>query len=211
MSASSSSTADSRPLHVYRMPVYRKHANTDREYVSIPHVRSPSPEATVLVSRRRHSPPTASTVRIVEVQPSSSPQPTTIIKRYYPPTTRIIRQQRAFSTPPPSASTLSFTSPPPISMVKRRRQEQRLVRIATTPTSGSSNADFFVPITKKSRRMISDTPLAIVSETPLVNRGTSPRKQWKKRGKTIPLDLERDVYISDEDYYEEAFQDGVRF
>ena len=64
-------------------------------------------------------------------------------------------------------------------------------------------------MTRRTRRTLVETPVAIVSETPLVNRGTSPRKIWKKRDKPIPLDLDRDVYISDEDYYEEAFPDGV--
>ena len=59
---------------------------------------------------------------------------------------------------------------------------------------------YLYQLIENNRRALVETPVAIVSETPLVNRGTSPRKQWKKREKTIPLDLERDVYVSDEDY-----------
>lgn len=204
MSVSSDMTTDPRALRVYRMPAY--HQRRSRGYdnrISIPDVRSPSPDEKILVARRRQSTPSTSTVRIVEVQ--SSPY----AKRYYPHTrtTRVIREQSPLSTTSDSASTIS--SPTPISIVKRRPQEQRIVRIATTSTSTSSNTDVIVPITRKKRRAFVETPVAIVSETPLVNRGTSPRKQWKKREKTVPLDLDRDVYVSDEDYYEEAFPDGV--
>jgi hypothetical protein len=206
MSAASDSTNDSRALHVYRIPVYPKRTRGYDDHVSIPHVRSPSPDEKILVARRRPSTPSTSNVRIVEVK---SPPETTYMKHYYPHTrtTRVIREQSPLSTTSDSASSIS--TPPPMSIVKRRPQEQRIVRIATTSTSTGSNNDVLVPIRKKQRRALVETPVAIVSETPLVNRGTSPRKQWKKREKTIPLDLDRDVYVSDEDYYEEAFPDGV--
>jgi hypothetical protein len=208
MSASSNSTIDSRALRVYRIPVYQKRTRGYDDRESMPYVRSPSPDEKILVARRRPSTPSASTVRIVEVK---SPPSTTYLKRYYPHTrtTRVIREQSPLSTTSDSASSIS--TPPPVSLVKRRQQEQRIVRIATTSTSTGSNADLIVPITRKNRRAFVETPVAIVSETPLVNRGTSPRKQWKKKEKNIPLDLERDVYVSDEDYYEEAFPDGVNF
>lgn len=182
--------SDSRAIRAYRMPVY-------------PYVRSPSPEERIIVPRRRPSSPSTSNVRIVEVQ---SPQTKSYVKRYYPHT-RVIREQSPLSTTSDSTSTIS--SPQPISIIKRRPQERRVVRIATTSTSASSNNEVIVPIRSRPRRAIVETPVAIVSETPLVNRGTSPRKQWKKREKTVPLDLDRDVYVSDEDYYEEAFPDGV--
>jgi hypothetical protein len=206
MSTSSNNTPDSRALRVYRIPVHQKRTRSYDNHISNPYVRSPSPDEKILVSRRRQSTPSTSTVRIVEVK---SPQTRTYVKRYYPPkrTTRVIREQSPLSTTSDSASTIS--SPPPVSLVKRRQQEQRVVRIATTSTSTGSNTDVVVPITKKKRRAFVETPVAIVSETPLVTRGTSPRKQWKKREKSIPLDLDRDVYVSDEDYYEEAFPDGV--
>lgn len=204
MSATSSSNADSRALHVYQMPMHQKHHHNR---ASFPHVRSPSPDSTVYVSRRRQSTPPTSTVRIVELK---SPKRSTYIKRLYPhaKTTQIIREQNTpLSTD--SDSNYSVSPPPPLSLVKRRQQEPHVVRIATTSTNTSSNNDFVVPIEKKSYRTFAQAPVAIVSETPLVNRGTSPRKQWKKREKTVPLDVERDVYISDEDYYEETFPDGV--
>ncbi|CAF1065465.1 unnamed protein product [Rotaria sordida] len=207
MSASSSSTNDNRALHVYRLPVYQKHTRGYDNHISIPYVRSPSPDSKIYISRRRQSTPSTSTVRIVEVK---SPQPTAYIKRYYPHTrtTRTIRERSPLSTESESVSSVS--SPlPPVSLVKRRQQEPRVVRIATSSTNTSSNNDLIVPVAKKNRRILADAPVAIVSETPLVHRGTSPRKQWKKREKNIPLDLERDVYISDEDYYEEAFPDGT--
>jgi hypothetical protein len=193
MSASSDSTTDSRALHVYRIPVYQKR--------TVPYVRSPSSDEKIFVSRRRQSSPGTSNVRIVELK---SPQPKTYVKRYYPQTrtTRIIREQSPLSTTNDSASSIS--TPPPVPLVKKR-----VVRIGTTSTSAGS--DVIVPVTKKKSRTFAQTPVAIVSETPLVTRGTSPRKQWKKREQTIPLDLDRDVYISDEDYYEEAFPDGVSF
>lgn len=202
MSASSDSTIDSRALRVYRIPAYQKRTRGYDDRVSGPYVRSPSPEEKILVARRRQSSP----VRIVEVK---SPPSTTYVKRYYPHTrtTRVIREQSPLSTTSDSASSIS--TPPPVSIVKRRQQDQRVVRIATTSTSAGSNNDYIVPITRKKHREVVETPVAIVSETPLVTRGTSPRKQWKKREKTIPLDLDRDVYVSDEDYYEEAFPDGV--
>jgi hypothetical protein len=206
MSASSDTTNDSQALRVYRVPVYQKRNRGYDDRVSIPHVRSPSPDEKILVARRRPSTPSTSNVRIVEVK---SPPETTYMKRYYPHTrtTRIIREQSPLSTTSESAS--SVYTPPPLSIVKRRPQEQRVVRLATNSASTGSNNDVIVPIRKKQRRAFVETPVAIVSETPLVNRGTSPRKQWKKREKTIPLDLDRDVYVSDEDYYEEAFPDGV--
>ena len=184
--------SDSRAIRAYRMPIY-------------PYVQSPSPEEKIIVPRRRRrlSSPSMSNVRIVEVQ---SPQTKSYVKRYYP-NTRVIREQSPLSTTSDSTSTIS--SPQPISIIKRRPQEQRIVRIATTSTSASSNNEVIVPIRPRPRRAMVETPVAIVSETPLVNRGTSPRKQWKKREKTVPLDLDRDVYVSDEDYYEEAFPDGV--
>ena len=204
MSTSSTSTNESGAMHVYRIPVYQKR----NERLSIPHVRSPSPESKILVTRRRQSSPPASTVRIVELK---SPKPKTYVKRFYPHTrtTRVIREQSPLSTTNDSASSVS--SPLPISLVKRHQPERRVVRMTTASTSTGSNNEVIVPITRKNRRKLGDTPVAIVSETPLVTRGTSPRKQWKKREKAIPLDLDRDVYISDEDYYEEAFPDGVSF
>ncbi|CAF4280852.1 unnamed protein product [Rotaria magnacalcarata] len=205
MSATSTNSADSRALRVYRVPAYQKRTRDYDHHASIPRVRSPAPDSRVYVSRRQSSPRT-STVRIVEVK---SPPFTTYMKRFYPHprTTRVIREQNPLSTDTDSTSPIS--TPPPISLVKRRRQEPRVVRIATTSTNASSNSDLIVPVAKKYRRTIGETPVTIVSETPLVNRGTSPRKHWKKREKPIPLDLERDVYISDEDYYEEAFPDGT--
>ena len=212
MSISSSGRSDSRALRVYRMPVYQKqrHRSYD-DHVSVPHIRSPSTDdgdEKIIVARRRPSVQTASTVRIVEVK---SPTERTYTKRYYPysRTTRVIREQSPLSTTSDSASSIS--SPQPLTIVKQRRRDDRIVRIATTSTSATSsnNTDVIVPITKRNRRTFVETPVAIVSETPLVNRGTSPRKQWKKREKTVPLDVDRDVYVSDEDYYEEAFPDGV--
>ena len=184
--------SDSRAVRAYRMPIY-------------PYVRSPSPEEKIIIPRRRQSSPSTSNVRIVEVQ-SPETRTRTYVKRYYPHT-RVIREQSPLSTT--SDSTSSVSSPQPVSIVKRRPQEQRVVRLATASTSASSNNDVIVPVRSKPRRAMVETPVAIVSETPLVNRGTSPRKQWKKREKTVPLDLDRDVYVSDEDYYEEAFPDGV--
>lgn len=181
--------SDSRAVRAYRMPVY-------------PYVESPSPDEKIIIPRRRRlSSPSTSNVRIVEVQ---SPPAKSYVKRYYPHT-RVIREQSPLST----ASDSTISSPQPVSIMKRRPQEQRIVRLATTSTSASSNTDVIVPIRSRPRRAVVETPVAIVSETPLVNRGTSPRKQWKKREKTVPLDLDRDVYVSDDDYYEEAFPDGV--
>jgi hypothetical protein len=199
MSAISSDTTDSRALHVYRIPVYQRR----NERVSIPHVRSPSPDSPIYVSRRRQSTPPKSSVRIVEM---NSPHQKTYVRRVYPHkrTTRVIREQSPLSITGDSDST-----PPPVSLVKRKHHDQRVVRLATTSTSTGSTNDVIVPVAKRNRRGVVETPVAIVSETPLVTRGTSPRKQWKKREKTIPLDLDRDVYVSDEDYYEEAFPDGV--
>lgn len=201
----SSSTNDSRPLHVYRVPMYPKRTRKNDNRITIPQVRSPSPEPKVIVARRRASTPPSSSVRIVEVQ---SPESTTYVKRIYPQkrTTRIIRERSPLSTSSDSTSTSSSSPAPTLTIVPRREQ---VVRIATTSTSASTYSDRVAPIARRTRRAFVETPVAIVSETPLVNRGTSPKKQWKKREKPIPLDLDRDVYVSDEDYYEEAFADGV--
>jgi hypothetical protein len=184
------------------MPAYSKRDRSYDDRVSIPYVRSPSPESTIIVSRGRASTPPSSSVRIVEV---ASPESTTYVKRYYPHKrpARIIRERSPLSSTTTETSS-SLTSPPPLALVPRR-----VVRLPTASTSASSNTDVIVPIARRTRRTMFETPVAIVSETPLVNRGTSPRKIWKKRDKPIPLDLDRDVYISDEDYYEEAFPDGV--
>ena len=205
MSVSSDDIRDSRALHVYRLPPHARRSRAYHDRAAIPHVRSPSADSTVIVSRRRHSSP-RSTVRIVEVQ---SPEPPTYVKRYYPSarTRRVIRERSPLSITPDSASSIGY--PPPLTLAQRRLPEQRVVRLATASTSASSRTDLIVPVARRSRRAFVERPVAIVSETPLVNRGTSPRKQWKKRETTIPLDVHRDVYISDEDYYEEAFPDGV--
>jgi hypothetical protein len=59
------STPDSQVLHIYRKPLYQKRAAGADNYISMPHVHSPLPKRTVLVSRRRHSTPQAATVRYV--------------------------------------------------------------------------------------------------------------------------------------------------
>ena len=205
MSTSSASTNNSHALRVYRFPVNQKrnHRYND-ERISVPYVQSPSSDEKIIVARRRQSSPQTSTVRIVEM---NSPRDRRFVKQYYPTrkTTRIIREQSPLST-----SSDDSVSSQPITIIKRRDSE-RIVRLPTTSTVTTSNTDVIVPITrKKPRRAIVETPVAIVSETPLVNRGTSPRKQWKRKDKTVPLDLDRDVYVSDDDYYEEAFPDGVR-
>ena len=197
---------DSRPLQVYRIPVYSKRPRKYGSRITMPEVRSPSPDPKVIVARRRASTPPTSSVRIVEVQ---SPESTTYVKRIYPQKrrTRIIRERSPSSSSSESASTIASPPPPALAVVPRREQ---VVRIATTSTSASGYSDRVAPVARRTRRAMVETPVAIVSETPLVNRGTSPRKQWKKREKPVPLDLDRDVYVSDEDYYEEAFADGVR-
>ena len=205
MSISSDEARNARALHVYRVPAHARRSRAYHDRPPIPYVRSPSADSTVIVSRRRHSSP-RSTVRIVELP---SPEPPTYVKRYYPParTRRVIRERSPLSTTPDS--TFSIDYPPPLTLAQRRLPEQRVVRLATASTSAGSRTDLIVPVARRSRRAFVERPVAIVSETPLVNRGTSPRKQWKKRETTIPLDVHRDVYISDEDYYEEAFPDGV--
>ena len=190
-------SADSRPLRVYRIPVYAK-GDSDKT----PYVRSPSADSNMIVARRRASTPPLSNVRIVEVQSPSGP---TYVKRYYPSKrrTRLIREPSPLS--PSTDASSSLVSPHPVPLI----QQPRLVRLPTTSTTTSSSTGRVLPIANRTRRAFVETPVAIVSETPLVTRGTSPRKQWKKKDTKVPLDLDRDVYVSDEDYYEEAFPDGV--
>jgi hypothetical protein len=205
MSISSNSRSTSRPLHTRRMPVYRTRDRRHDDRATVPYVRSPSADSKVIIARRRASTPPTSNVHIVEVQSPDSPA---YVKRVYPGKrmTRVIREQSPLSTTSDPASTIIS---PPSSLAPRWQHERRIVRLATASTSTSSNGDLIIHAAPRTRRALIETPVAIVSETPLVNRGTSPRKLWKKRGKTIPLDVDRDVYISDEDYYEEAFSDGV--
>lgn len=187
----------------------QKRSSKYDDRLATPVIRLSSPDSRMIVARRRTLTPPSSSVRIVEVQ---SPESATYVKRIYPQrrTTRIIREQSPLSTTTSdSSSTITSSSTPPTTVTIVPRREQ-FVRLATTSTSTSSNGDRRIPVARKTRRTLVETPVAIVSETPLVNRGTSPRKQWKKREKPVPLDVDRDVYVSDEDYYEEAFPDGVR-
>jgi hypothetical protein len=191
MSASSNSKMDSRSLQIHQ----KRSAGTDN-YISIPVTRSPSPNRAVLVSSRRHSTPSTSTIRFVEFK---SPQSNTVIKYYFPHTrtTRAIREETLLS------NTLDVVkSPPrPISLLKRRHEDERLIRIATTPTGPTPNNDIIIPTAKKSRHTIIETP---------VNRDTVARNQWKKRETVIPLDLERDISEFTDDDYEETYRDRVR-
>jgi hypothetical protein len=185
------STTDSRPLYIYRTPVYQKRVVGPDNYISVPHARSPSPNPTALVPRRRHSTPPATAVRFVEVK---SPHSNTVIKRYYPNirSTRVFREQNSTSDSAKSPSR-------PISLVTRRHQEERVVRIATTPTSVGSITDIILPVAKKNRSTILDTPSPSV-----------PQIQSKKRDKAISLDIERDGFVLNEDPYDVSLPNDVK-
>ncbi|CAF0908328.1 unnamed protein product [Rotaria sp. Silwood1] len=195
-------TTDCRPSNIYRIPVYQKRVTGLENYISIPYSRPPSPITTVLVSRRRHSTPPASTLRFVEVK---SPSSNTVIKHYYPPvrTTRIIRE-------PGSISDSIKSTPCSASLVQRRFQDERTVYTATAPTSLSSITDIILPVAKKNRNTIIDTPNHIVSDIQTVNHDSSTKKQLKKREQLMPLDLVCDVFLSEEDDREDStMQDFV--
>ena len=206
MPVSSTDIADSQALHIYRLPVHQKDKRNYYDDTSIPYVRSPSSDSQMIVSQQRQTTPPPSTLRLVEME--SSPAKA-YIKRYYPPTrtARIIREPSSTSTETDVLSVAS--SPLPVSVLKRKPTDRQVVRLAINSASTSSNTDVIVPITTKNRRPLTDTSVAIVSKTSLVNRGTSPKRLWKKQDRNIPIDEERNVYVSDEDYYEEAFHNGV--
>jgi len=191
------SATDCRTLHVYRLPVYKKRVIGIDNYISSPRARSPSPNKSVLVSRRRHSTPSALTKRSVDV---NSPPSNTIVKYYhhYIRPTCMNKDQNSLSDSVKSPSR-------PISLVKLRHQEERVVRIVTTPTSINSFTDIILPIAKKNRNTIIETPSSSASEAQSINRGTPAAK----RGKATSVDLERDVFASDEDSHEKSLRDDV--
>lgn len=129
---------------------------------------------------------------------AQSPMSVGQIKRYHPQKrrTRIIRESMTTTsvsdTVSSNESSRSSFSP----------HEQRTIPFqATGSASTASTMNRFVPLPHRAR--------PVFVETPMVERGTSARKISRHKEKTIPLDADRDVYVSDEDYYEESFPDGV--
>lgn len=181
------SATDCRTLHVYRLPVYQKRVIANENYTSNTHNRSPSPN----ISGRRHSTPPVVTKPTVDI---NSPPPNPVIKYYHARPTSVNREQNPIidSTKPPTR---------PVSLVKLRHQEERVVRLVTTPTSINSFTDIILPIAKKNRSTIVETSNSITS-------GIDQKSKQKKRP-IISLNLEHDIFSSDEDSYEKSKRDNV--
>lgn len=190
------SATDCRLVNIYRTPVYQKRVMNSDNYTSIPHARSSSPNPTPRAPGRRHSTPPANAVRFVEVK---SPQSNPVIKHYYPNirSTRVLREHNSTSD-----SVKSLTRP--VSLVTRRHQEERVVRI-TTPTSVSSITDIILPIAKKNRSTILDTPSPSVPQIQFNKRSIT----IKNRDKAYSLDLERNGFLSNEDSYDMSLKNDV--
>ncbi|CAF0914579.1 unnamed protein product [Adineta steineri] len=144
------STIDSQLLHVHRKPIYQKRPPIADNHTSVTRAHSPSPRKTVFTSRRRHSTPQASTIRVVELK---SPQTNAMVKHYYLNTraTRALKEQNP-------KSDLIKCPPRPITLMKPRYQDERTIRLPATPTSINSSTDFFLSTPRINRSLMAETP-----------------------------------------------------
>jgi hypothetical protein len=194
------SATDFQLLHVNRKSVYQKRFVGVDNTISMPHVHSPLPKRSVLLSRRRHSTPQAATVRYVAIK---SPQSNGVVKHYY------VNAKSVRSTKDQGSKPDSVGSPPrPVSLVKPRNQDERVVRLATTPTSMTSTTDIFLPIAKKNRTTIVETPSSVGSDFQSVNHSVFKKKQYKKRERKFSFDIGRDAFFGSDD---DSSQDAVCF
>ncbi len=194
------STMEYRTLHVYRLPIYQKRTMGIDNHISSPNARSPSPNRPVRGFRRRHSTPPAFVKHIIDTH---SPPSNTFMKYYYPPTRPLCKNKEQNPL-----SSDSIKSPPrPTSLVKLRRQEERGVRMVTTPTSITSVPDIVLPVAKKNRNTIVETPCSVASDTQSMNRNILTAKRRKR----FSLDLEQGVSFSDDDSHEKSSRDDVSF
>ncbi|UJR27114.1 hypothetical protein I4U23_008413 [Adineta vaga] len=185
-------TTDSQLLHVPRRPIVRKPHFINDNHVSISRIHSPSSRKTMLTSRRRHSTPQVSTLRFVE---SKSPQLHPITKQYYLNTRaiRTIHKEQSLKSD-------LFKSPPrPATLVKPRHPDDRTTRLPTTPTSLCFNNDIFLPMAKKNRSTIVETPSPAASDFLTGNQNAFSKRQWNRREKAISLDFDTDLFKPDDE------------
>ena len=192
------SNTDYRTLNIYRSPIYQKRVLGIDTHPSNSHLRSTSPKRSVLASRRRrHSTPPASNKHSVDVNTS----PTSTFLKYYHSHPRAACLRKEVYSP-----TNSVKRPArPISLAKLRHQEERAIWIVTTPTSVKSFTDVVLPIAKKNRNIIVETPSSLPAEIQSNNRSISTAK----RGQTISLNLERDLSVSSVNLYDQPLRDSV--
>ncbi|CAF0913964.1 unnamed protein product [Adineta steineri] len=189
------STIDSQLLHVHRKPIYQKRPPIADNHTSVSRAHSPSPRKTVFTSRRRHSTPQASTIRIVELK---SPQANAMVKHYYLNTraTRALKEQNP-------KSDLIKCPPRPITLMKPRYQDERTFRLPATPTSINSSTDFFLSTPRINRSLMAETPSSIASELQSINQSISTKRQWHKRQKSFSFDFGSQVFMSDDESLED--------
>lgn len=184
-------TTDSRPLHIYRKPIYPKRIISPENYISMPHTRCPSPKIPAPPSRRRHSTPPASALRFLE---DLSPSSNKCLKYYYPNVkpTRVTRESSTISDPIKSR-------PTSIPLIKQRHQDKHNGYMPTTPSSMTSIPDVILPATKKNRSAIIHISSQIKSDNQSDHYKPSNKRQWKKCEQSKSLDLDRHAFISNDD------------
>ena len=185
-------TTDSQLLHVPQKSTNRKRNFTADNHVSISRAHSPSSKKSVLISRRRHSTPQVSTLRFVELK---SPQSHPFVKQYYvnTRTTRTIHKDPNVKSPPR-----------PATLVKPRHPDERTTRLLPIPTSLCLNNDIFLPVAKKNRSTIVETPSPAKCDLQTINYSEVGNKRWNRREKAFSLDFGSDVYRSDEESIEDC-------
>ncbi len=188
------STTDCRTVNFYRLPIYQRRGLGIENYPLNSHTRSPSPNRSVFASRRRHSTPPVPTKYLIDVNSSSSNK----YYHSYPKRGCVNKEQNSVLE--------SLKSPSrPIPFIKFRHQEERGVRLVTTPTSIKSFTDILLPAAKKNRNTIVETSTSSPSEIQSITQSVSSMK----RGKGVPLNLEYDVSLSNEDSHDKSSQDNV--
>ena len=189
------SGTDCRTLNFYRLPVYQKQrVHGIENHQTNSHNRSPSPNRSIFASRRRHSTPPGTAKYLVDVNPPPSNQ---LIKYYhsYPRRGCATNEHNSILESPSR----------PIPFIKLRHQEERGVRIVTTPTSTKSFTDVFLPVAKKNRNTIIETS----TTNPTEIQSISQIQSSAKRGRRASLNLEHDVFLSEEETRVRTFSDDV--
>ncbi|CAF1337300.1 unnamed protein product [Adineta ricciae] len=196
-------TTDPQLLHVPQQSANRKRNFTADNHVSVSRAHSPSSKKSVLISRRRHSTPQVSTLRFVELK---SPQSHPFVKQYYVNA----RTTRTMHKDPNGKSDLIRSPPRPATLVKPRYPDERTARLLPIPTSLCLNNDIFLPVAKKNRSTIVETPSPATCDLQTINYSEVSKKRWNKREKAFSVDLDSDVFRSNEesimDYVSLAFR-----
>ncbi|CAF3802341.1 unnamed protein product [Rotaria magnacalcarata] len=192
-------TTDTRQMHIYRKPVHQKRAICTDHHMLALHTGSPSPKRSRLVSRRRHSTPPASTLRVSDCKSSSSNR---VAKYYYPNNTRHTRINGESISISDSFRSIPSSNP----LAKRRFQDERTGYISTTPSSIASITDIVLPIAKKNRSTIVDIPSHIKFSIQPMNRESSTTIQ---RDSSKSLTPGSHVFISDGETSECSLSDYI--